>query len=102
MVCRVPAMVGQPKEATLIADRWYLSQARGIIRKPQPKPTLKVQIDEIHAGEPQKFKMEVVKMHGGNALLRQISEAVQIHETIGLMNRQEEWRQIQLPHLGLS
>ena len=79
-----------------------LSQLSGIIKKPQPKPTLKAHVDEKHAGEPPKFKMEVVKMHGGDALLRQISEAVQIRETKGQMNRQEEWRQIQLPRLGLS
>ena len=74
----------------------------GIIKKPQPKPTLKAHVDDKHAGEPPTFKMEVVKMHGGDALLRQISEAVQIRETKGQMNRQEEWRQIQLPRLGLS
>ena len=46
-------------------------------------------------------EMEVLKVFGGDALLRQVSEAVQIREESGQMNRQQEWRQIQLPHLGL-
>ena len=45
--------------------------------------------------------MEVLKVFGGDALLRQVSEAVQIREESGQMNRKQEWRQIQLPHLGL-
>ena len=72
-------------------------------RKPQPKPTLKHHVDEKHAAEvePPKFKMEVTEIFGGDALKRQVSEAIQIRETRGQMNRQEEWRQIQLPRLGL-
>ena len=46
-----------------------MSQLSGIIRKPQPKPTLKAHVGERHAGEPSKFKMEVVQMHRGDALL---------------------------------
>ena len=45
--------------------------------------------------------MEVTGVYGGDALLRQVSEAVKIKETKGQMNRQEEWKQIQLPRLGL-
>ena len=72
-------------------------------RKPQPKPTLKHHVDEKNAAEaePPKFKMEVTEVFGGDALKRQVSEAIQIRETRGQMNRQEEWRQIQLPRLGL-
>ena len=60
-----------------------MSQASGIIRKPQPKPTLKAHVDERHGGEPPNIKMEVVKILLGDALLRQISKAVQIRETRG-------------------
>ena len=65
--------------------------------------TLKHHVDEKHAAEaePPKFKMEVTEIFGGDALKRQVSEAIQIRETRGQMNRQEEWRQIQLPRLGL-
>ena len=56
----------------------------------------KAHVDEKHGAEPPKFKMEVVNIHGGDALLRHISEVVQIRETRGQMNRHEEWRQIQL------
>ena len=61
-------------------------------RKPRPKPTLKHHVDEKHAAEaePIKFKMEVTEVFGGDALMRQISEAIQIRETGGQMNRQEE------------
>ena len=33
---------------------------------------------------------------------RLVSEAVRIRTTTGQMNRQEEWRQIRLPRLGLN
>ena len=42
-----------------------------------------------------------MKVFGGDALLRQVSEAVQIREESGQMNRQQEWRMVQLPRLGL-
>ena len=69
----------------------------------KPKPTLRHHVDEKHVNDEIKprFKMEVLKSFRGDALLRQVSEAVQIREMKGQMNRQEEWRQIRLPHLGL-
>ena len=68
----------------------------------RPKPILRYHVDEVHRNEERpKFKMEVLKVFGDDALLRQVSEAVQIREESGQMNRQQEWRQIQLPHLGL-
>ena len=71
--------------------------------KEKPKPTLRHHVDEMHGNDTgiPSFKMEVLKVFGGDALLRQVSEAVLIRETKGQMNRQEEWRRIQLPHLGL-
>ena len=72
--------------------------------KEKPKPTLRHHIEEKHGHEDErpKFKMEVLRVFGGDALIRQVSEAIEIRETEGQMNRQEEWRQIQLPRLGLS
>ena len=69
----------------------------------RPKPTLRHHVDEAHRNDEERprFKMEVLRVFGGDALLRQVSEAVQIREESGQMNRQQEWRQIQLPHLGL-
>ena len=72
--------------------------------KEKPKPTLRHHIDEKHRDEEEKpkFKMEVLRIFGGDALMRQVSEAVEIRNTKGQMNRQDEWRQIQLPRLCLS
>ena len=36
----------------------------------------------------------------GDALLRQVSEAVKIREESGQMNRQQEWRMVKLPRLA--
>ena len=70
--------------------------------KPKSKPTLKHHVDEKHPTEhPLKFRMEVTGVYGGDALLRQVSEAVQIRSTPRQMNRQEEWRQVRLPRLRL-
>ena len=49
-----------------------------------------------------RFKMKVTGVYGGDATKRLVSEAVKIRTTTGQMNRQEEWRQIRLPRLGLS
>ena len=64
-------------------------------------PGLRLRVYVTMSAEPPKFKMEVTEIFGGDALKRQVSEAIQIRETRGQMNRQEEWRQIQLPRLGL-
>ena len=66
----------------------------------KPKPTLRHHIDEVHGNDEKRpgFKMEVLRVFGGDALLRQVSESVQIREECGQMNRQQEWRQIQLPN----
>ena len=70
----------------------------------KPKPTLRAHVDERHSADPSppKFKMEVTGVYAGDATKRQVSEAVKIRNTAGQMNRQEEWRQIRLPRLGLS
>ena len=75
------------------------------IRDPtKPNPTLRAHVDERHSADPSppKFKMEVTGVYAGDATKRQVSEAVKIRNTAGQMNRQEEWRQIRLPRLGLS
>ena len=45
--------------------------------------------------------MEVLGVFVGDVLLRQVSEALQIREECDQANIQQEWRQIQLLHLGL-
>ena len=69
--------------------------------KERPKATLRHHVDEMHRNDEERprFKMEVLKVFGGDALLRQVSEAVQIREESGQMNRQQEWRMV--PRLGL-
>ena len=67
--------------------------------KERPKATLRHHVDEMHRNDEERprFKMEVLKVFGGDALLRQVSEAVLIREDSGQMNRQHEWRMAQLP-----
>ena len=71
--------------------------------KERPKATLRHHVDEMHRNDEERprFKMEVLKVFGGDALLRQVSEAVQIREESGQMYRQQEWMMVQLPRLGL-
>ena len=90
-----------PSQASSQPSSQALSQTG--VRRKQPKPTIQHHVDDRHADDPTppKFKMEVTKVYRGDALLRQVGEAIQIRETPGQMNRQEEWRQIQLPRLGL-
>ena len=68
-------------------------------------PTLKHHIVTRHAEDEvqPRFKMKVTGVYGGNApkSKRLVSEAVN-RTTTGQMNRQEEWRQIRLPRLGLN
>ena len=47
--------------------------------------------------------MTVTGVYGGDATKRQIAEAIRIQNTPSpqLLNRQEEWRQFNLPHLEL-
>ena len=54
----------------------------------KPKPTLRHHVDEVHKNDEERlrFKMEVLR----------VSEAVHILEECSQMNRQHEWRQIQL------
>ena len=85
-----------------------LNQARVLDRSNRQKwrkdPTLKHHILTRHAEDEvqPKFKMKVTGVYGGDATKRLVSEAVKIRTTTGQMNRQEEWRQIRLPRLGLS
>ena len=62
----------------------------------RPKPTLKHHVDSKHADDanPPSFKMKVTGVYEGDALNRQVSEAVRIRSTSSQMNRQVEWRQI--------
>ena len=70
----------------------------------RPKPTLRHPADLKHAADanPPSFEMRVTGVFGGDALKRQISEAVMIRNSESQMNRQDEWRQINLPRLDLA
>ena len=50
------------------------------------------------------FVMKVTGVYGGDATKRQVPEAVNIQHAQGegLMNRQDEWRQVKLPRINLS
>ena len=67
------------------------------------KPTLRHHVDSKHTDDanPPSFKMKVTGVYGGDALKRQVSEAVMIRSSSSQMNRQEEWRQVKLPRLNL-
>ena len=56
------------------------------------KPTLRHHIGEVHGNDARRprFKMEVLKVFGEDALSRQVSKAVYIREMSGQMNRQQE------------
>ena len=50
------------------------------------------------------FTMRVTGVYGGDATKRQVAEAVMIQHAQGtqLLNRQDEWRQVSLPHVELG
>ena len=58
---------------------------------------------ECHDGElgHSDFTMRVTGVYGGDATKRQVAEAVRIQHAQGaqLLNRQDEWRQVNLPHV---
>ena len=97
--------VGETSKNAYTRGLEHLYSVTAPIRDPtKPKPTLRAHVDERHSADPSppKFKMEVTGVYAGDATKRQVSEAVKIRNTAGQMNRQEEWRQIRLPRLGLS
>ena len=61
---------------------------------------------EEHGGRVQvrDFEMKVTGVYGGDATKRQVAEAVTIQHAQGegLLNRQDEWRQVKLPRINLS
>ena len=61
---------------------------------------------ECHDGElgQSDFTMRVTGVYGGDATKRQVAEAVRIQHAQGtqLLNRQDEWRQVNLPHVELG
>ena len=60
---------------------------------------------EEHGGRVQvkDYEMKVTGVYGGDATKRQVAEAVTIqHAQGGLLNRQDEWRQVKLPRINLS
>ena len=58
---------------------------------------------EEHGGRMKKFDMRVTGSFRNDAMKRQIAESIQIEQTKnGLINRRDEWRQVNLPHLRLA
>ena len=61
---------------------------------------------EEHRGRVQvrDFEIKVTGVYGGDATKRQVAEAVVIQQAQGegLLNRQDEWRQVKLSRINLS
>ena len=59
---------------------------------------------EAHGGEMQPFKMSITGTYRGDAMLRQISEAVKINNTDAnlLMNDRAEWNMTRIPRANIS
>ena len=83
---------------------WQVHMQNVTGKSGETDPTLKHHILTKHAEDEVRpaFKMKVTGVYGGAATKRLVSKAVKIRNTTGQMKRQEEWRQIQLPSLGLS
>ena len=57
-----------------------------------------------HDDEPCNFRMDVVGVHGNDAMLRQVGEGVMIHRTPSqqLMNDRSEWNFVNLPRVAIE
>ena len=77
---------------------------KGIVKKSKDS-VFHVHGVEEHGGRVQvkDYEMKVTGVYGGDATKRQVAEAVTIqHAQGGLLNRQDEWRQVKLPRINLS
>ena len=54
---------------------------------------------EEHASQVPTFKMNVTGVHGNDAMLRQITEAVKIKNAENIINAKGEWNEPLLPHV---
>ena len=72
---------------------------KGIAQKSKDSP-FHVHGVEEHRGNVQarEFEMKVTRIYGGDATKRQVTDAVTIQHVqgAGLLNRQDEWRQVNL------
>ena len=68
-----------------------------------PKSTLYQHCKEEHGDKIVQFQMKVTGKFGGDALKRQLTESVLIHEgpSSNILNKRDEWRHIQLPRVTL-
>ena len=68
-----------------------------------PKSTLYQHCKEEHGDKIVPFQMRVTGKFGGDALKRQLTESVLIHEgpSSNILNKRDEWRHIQLPRVTL-
>ena len=78
---------------------------KGIVKKSKDS-VFHVHGVEEHGGRVQvkDYEMKVTGVYGGDATKRQVAEAVTIQHAQGegLLNRQDEWRQVKLPRINLS
>ena len=57
---------------------------------------------EKHEGSNPDYRMNIVGVFGGDALSRQVSEAVHIRHTLNAINNKEEWNSLTLPSLSVN
>jgi len=74
------------------------------LRRKNPKCALWRHCLEIHKGEPQTFEMKIEQHFKNDAMLRQVSEAVNIANTptVSIMNTRSEWNMPRVPHAQIT
>ena len=74
------------------------------LERKNPKCALWRHCSEMHNGETQTFKMNVERHFKNDAMLRQISEAVNINNTPtdNVMNTRSEWNMPRVPHAQIT
>ena len=82
-----------------------LEHLEGIRKRSEESVFHKHSVDS-HGGslEPKDFVMRVTGVYGGDATKRQVAEAIRIQHAQGpkLLNRRDEWRQLELPRIELG
>ena len=73
-----------------------LEHRTALIKKDVTSPLVAHCIDE-HGGRRTKFTMNVTGRFRGDPMKRQISESIFIEQTENILNRRDEWRQLNLP-----
>ena len=63
----------------------------------QPTSVFFQHMKESHRGEMLDLKLRILSKHRGDAMLRQITEAVNIRENVPDLNNKEEWGNSNVP-----